>query len=293
MAFPYKNLAFEGGGVWGIGFVGSLKVLDDKKILDQIERIAGTSAGSIVAMMVALRYSVAEIETIMNDLNFADFEDKPNIFRVFTKYGYFKGQFALKFLQDRVKEKLGSPDATFKDLKEKGGRDLRVYATNLATRHVKEFSYDKTPNISVALAARASMSIPLFFAAVNLDDEILVDGGAVFAYPITSFDAVHGGLEQTLGLAFDHSLSTPGTAPKVEKFGYKKFFRYFRNMFESLMGAQAAIWSQDKEIQAHTIMIATENIKATQFKLTKEQKQLLFDNGKKAANDFFDKAEQS
>ena len=53
------------------------------------------------------------------------------------------------------------------------------------------FCNDKTPNVKVADAARVSMSIPLFFRAVNginNDGHIYVDGGLLDNYPIKVFD---------------------------------------------------------------------------------------------------------
>ncbi len=51
------NIAFEGGGVLGIAYGGALEILEKEKVAQDIENIAGTSAGSIVALMVALKYN--------------------------------------------------------------------------------------------------------------------------------------------------------------------------------------------------------------------------------------------
>jgi NTE family protein len=52
MPYNFKNLVFEGGGVKGIAYVGALDVLESKGILNDIERIGGTSAGAINAILV-------------------------------------------------------------------------------------------------------------------------------------------------------------------------------------------------------------------------------------------------
>ena len=39
MAYHFKNLVFEGGGVKGIAYVGALEVLDEKGILIDIKRV--------------------------------------------------------------------------------------------------------------------------------------------------------------------------------------------------------------------------------------------------------------
>ena len=51
MEYPFRNLVFKGGGVKGVAYIGALKVLEEKGSLGQIERIGGTSAGAINAVL--------------------------------------------------------------------------------------------------------------------------------------------------------------------------------------------------------------------------------------------------
>ncbi len=45
--YEYKNLVLEGGGIRGLAYPGALKVLEEKGIIKNIERVAGTSAGAL------------------------------------------------------------------------------------------------------------------------------------------------------------------------------------------------------------------------------------------------------
>ena len=45
----FGNLVFESGGVKGIAYAGAVAVLEDKEILPDIRRVAGTSAGGRLA----------------------------------------------------------------------------------------------------------------------------------------------------------------------------------------------------------------------------------------------------
>lgn len=58
MAYHFRNLVFEGGGVKGIAYVCALQVLDAKGILHDIRRVGGTSAGAINAVLLGLNFSV-------------------------------------------------------------------------------------------------------------------------------------------------------------------------------------------------------------------------------------------
>jgi len=53
--FPWENLAFEGGGAKGYAYIGAIQCLETYKVYpQQIKRVAGTSIGSLFAILVAL-----------------------------------------------------------------------------------------------------------------------------------------------------------------------------------------------------------------------------------------------
>ena len=67
------DLVLEGGGVKGIGLVGALSVLEEAGY--RFERVAGTSAGSIVGALVAAGMTSAEMYDVMTTLDYRRFRD--------------------------------------------------------------------------------------------------------------------------------------------------------------------------------------------------------------------------
>ena len=61
----FRNMVFEGGGVKGIAYAGAIAVLEDKEILPDIRRVAGTSAGAITAALLALGASSQSVRKIV------------------------------------------------------------------------------------------------------------------------------------------------------------------------------------------------------------------------------------
>src|SRR4051812_47635644 len=96
------NLVFKGGGVKGIAFVGALRELEKSDHLGNVKRVGGTSAGALVGAMYALGYSIDEIETLMNSLNFNKFEDDFSLLRLGTHYGLYVGDYILQFAHDLI-----------------------------------------------------------------------------------------------------------------------------------------------------------------------------------------------
>ena len=199
--YHFKNLVFEGGGVKGIAYVGALEVLDQEGILKDIERVAGTSAGAMVAVLIGLGYSAEEMKDILWKIKFRNFLDKSwglirNTERLVDDYGWYKGEFFRNLMAEYIQAKTGDGEITFKDIEKmrkegKPFRDIYLIGADLSTGYSKVFSASTTPDVKVADAARISMSIPLIFAAVkglNGDDHIYVDGGLLENYAIKVFD---------------------------------------------------------------------------------------------------------
>jgi NTE family protein len=194
MAYHFRNLVFEGGGVKGIAYIGAMAVMKDEGILQAIQRVGGTSAGAINATLFALGFSIDEQRTILNRLDFNNFKDDStgvirDTDRLLNKFGWYKGDFFHDWISKHIKKKLGDPNATFKHLQAAKKPDLYVYGTNLSTCFGEVFSIEHTPNVRIADAVRISMSIPLFFAAVrNPRDDVYVDGGVLDNFPVKLFD---------------------------------------------------------------------------------------------------------
>ncbi len=194
MAYHFKNLVFEGGGVKGIAYMGAMQVLKEEGILSGIKRVGGTSVGAINATLFALGFTNIEQRNILKKLDFNNFLDDScgvirDTKRLLKKFGWYKGDFFHEWISGHIKKNLGDSNATFQDLKEDGKPDLYVYGTNLSTRFGKVFSCEHTPKIRIADAVRISMSIPLLFSVVrNARDDVYVDGGMLNNYPIKLFD---------------------------------------------------------------------------------------------------------
>jgi len=281
-----ENLVCEGGGVLGIAYAGAIQALEDKGLLDQIRQVAGTSAGAMTAMLLSLRYSAAEIKELSNATNFKEFEDRWNPLRIPCKYGIYKGDKLFNWIRNALIKKNKNADATFRDFETMGCRSLRVFACDLNIKNVKEFSLRKTPDAVVAEAVRASMSIPLFFSAWkfrnnNPDNHIYVDGGTVYNYPITTFDEGEFN-ERTVGLHLndvENVVSNTGLK-------YGEVFKYIRILFDTLLASQNIDYLEDKDNISRSIRINNHGISATQFSLREEEKTLLYNSGRQAANDF-------
>ena len=188
LRIPPRRLAFCGGGVRCVGHVGVLKALSQANILGCVKEVVGISAGALFGLMIVLGYTVPQMEELAIAFDFSLLgEMNPDYILEFPlTYGLNPGDSLDKLLVSILKQKGFSPDITFAQLtKDKRIRKtFRCYAAELQKSVVKEMSYEKTPNMSVVKAIRASMSLPILYTPVKDGDSLLVDGGLIHNLPL-------------------------------------------------------------------------------------------------------------
>jgi predicted acylesterase/phospholipase RssA len=155
--------------------IGTLKALESKLV--DIEEISGSSAGSILALFLAVGMSIDEILNIALSLNVPDFV-KLRIGSFFNKFGFVD----LEPIHDKLVEICGC-DPTFEEL------DMKIYISCycLNTSTTEYFSVDTYPKMKVIDAVCMSMAIPLIFSSGKFDGKTYVDGGTQEEFPLNPF----------------------------------------------------------------------------------------------------------
>ena len=306
----YHNLVFEGGGVRGIAYVGALRVLQERGVLADIQRVGGTSVGAITALLLALNYTPDEMETVLTSLNMGQFNDGQWLFvgglaRTSRRYGWYRGERFNRWLETLVARKTGNPNLTFAQLhnwrtNHVGTCDLYVTGTNLTAQQSVVFSHEHTPDMPLKTAVRISMSVPLYFGAVFLDEtnqpvqrpkrgksyQIFVDGGLTANYPIALFDTNGVMNRQTLGLKLERPEQLrPGQAAGVIApytiHNLTDYVSAFYNYALENLNRHPALET------GRTVYISTEGITPRVRRMTDEQRNSLINSGKRGVMLFF------
>jgi NTE family protein len=319
----FRNLVFEGGGVKGIAYAGALSVLESKGILQDITRVAGTSAGAITATLVAVGCSAKDVLDIVGGTPFRDFMDANfglirNTDRLLHDYGWYKGDTFAQWIQKILDAHGGKMDLTFGELRKlvqnnpgSKRKELLVVGSNISAEIPQVFSADTTPDMPIWRAVRISMSIPLFFAAVKDDAKhsIFVDGGVTWNYPVDVFDdrkyvadpkaaqpvnypttwgPDHVYNKETLGFRLgtrDEILQEKGlaTRPPTE---IDDFIGYLKGVVEFML--EVLNRSHLHENDWHrTVFLDTLGVRSTQFDLADDTVTKLVASGQEGANAYF------
>ncbi|WP_066047117.1 patatin-like phospholipase family protein [Robertmurraya korlensis] len=290
----YIDGVFSGGGIKGIALVGAYEAIEKKGF--RFKRVAGTSAGSIIASLIAAGYTSKEVYELIDELDLKTFLDtRPSYlpFRVtkwillYWRLGIYKGQ----RLEEWLAEKLALKGVrTFADLQPQA---LRVVASDLSNGRLIILPddlpyYGINPNsFSVAKAIRMSCSLPYFFEPVKIKHDhttsTIVDGGVLSNFPMWLFDSENvKKIRPVLGIKLSHSMQDRPIKQITNA------IKLYEALFETMKDAHDSRYISRKH-ERNIIFIPTEGVLTTEFELTEEKKQILFDLGKERASQFFAK----
>jgi NTE family protein len=332
MKAKINNLVFEGGGVLGIAYLGVLDYLYKNNVFQNVNKVAGTSAGAITACITSFNLPFQAIKQIADTLDYQKvpqqishpalktisapirneitkmFGDIDSLYRLVHNYGWYSSNYFYSWIQKKIADEFDSskklPPYTFADFKNqnihKQNRqflDLYIIGTNISYKNSMIFSYETTPNMEVAEAVRISMSIPLFFESIQVNNDqitkdtrpyIFSDGGVMRNYPINIFDTeeykndmIKGVNYRTLGARFRH---------KANYSNINNLLEYIKNLNEAFMNIQQDVYKNSPQDIARSIEIDTGNISSVDFNIKPNDKtyKFLYTQGYSAAKKYFE-----
>src|SRR6266567_982387 len=314
------DLVLEGGGVKGTALVGAITALTENADPYTFHRIAGTSAGAIVASLLASGYDAAELGDVMNLLDFSKFEDESEVFKHLKQFGegfgllFHEGLFKGEFLQDWLTETLAAKNVrTWGDLKDVDPASslpadqqyrLVVVVSDISRGRMLRLPWDYRPLLGVdpdkqrvADAVRSSAGIPFFFRPFHMKadptvtqghGEILcTDGGMLSNFPVDIFDRNDGEPPRwpTLGV----KLSARQPITNADWTPDANALQLAKSLLATMQSAHDQAHVDDKSTAARTIFVDTSGYNATDFHLTADDKTKLFDSGRVAGQDFLAK----
>jgi NTE family protein len=192
---PKVGLVLSSGGARGLAHIGVLKALEESGI--PIDCIAGSSMGCVIGALYACGYSASQLDSLARTLDWVSiFEGKPDrkrlkpVQRGRENHSLFRIDLSPQgprlpvslFSEHRVNQqffRLTAP-ANF----QAGGDFSRLPIPFCAVSvDLKTGKLCILREGNLARAMRASMAIPIIFPPVEMDGEMLIDGGMIDNLP--------------------------------------------------------------------------------------------------------------
>lgn len=232
------GLVFSGGGAKGLAHIGVLKALEENHI--PIDYITGTSMGAIVGGMYASGYTPAQIEKIALSPQFQDwvngrFESDYSFFfqktasnpSIITAKMSMDSTLRLSFRPTLVNDiplnfellELFAPASAVA----RGDFNHLLVPFRCMASDVLSQKSILSKRGSLAEAIRASMSVPLVYRPIKLDDKFVFDGGIYNNFPA---DVMKEEFNPDFMIGANVSSNTFKEYPKDDERLMNRFFMY-------------------------------------------------------------------
>jgi len=183
-----KHLVLSGGGPSMFQYLSVIQHLDENKILDlnKIESIYGTSAGSIVGIVLCLKYDWETLNdyAIMRPWHELFHIKISNIFEAYRNRGIFSKKIVEKAFKPLFDAKDVRLDVTLKDFYEYSKIELHFFSFEINQFNTEDISYLTHPNLSLIDAVIMSSALPILIPPIIIDDKCYIDGGVAANYPL-------------------------------------------------------------------------------------------------------------
>lgn len=290
------DAVFEGGGVKAIALIGAACCLEDRGY--EIKNFAGTSAGAIVASLLAVGYESKELKEIIMNTDYSMFLDPrklnkfkivsfpSNAIRLLKNKGIYSGDPIERYMEELLERK---GKLKFKDISINGKSPLKIISSDITRGDILILPddlehYDIDPmEFEISKAVRMSISIPFFFKPEKLEYKnqlsYIVDGGILSNYPIWIFDVNGTPRWPTFGMKLiDNKLSYTARS-KTD------IVSYTLDIISAMINKNEEIYVKDKD-WVRTISIPSLGVGTTEFSLKAEKALELFEAGYKSAEKF-------
>lgn len=287
-----RGIALEGGGVAGTGHAGAIRVLEELGIYSRLTHFAGSSAGSMVAALMACRVSPEQIQEILLTLDFRRLTDHSwgylrDAYRLWSEFGWNPGQAVEEVFGEVLQQQVGDRDITYRQVRDRFGSTLITTSTDLGAEGTIYRTPETTPDLPILKGIRESTSIPIFYCPVRADGTMYVDGGLLNNYPIRKlYDYLPP--EQVIGCKLVDSRDR-SSARKLVTRTLPTNLTSYASLIVTLLHDLNIKAHVDEDDWKRTIKIDVGSISATDFDITLEGKQQLIQNGEMGARKFFDK----
>jgi NTE family protein len=304
---------FSGGGIKGLAFAGALAGAEEAGYRKWHE-LAGTSAGAITAMALAVGYDAKGLKESLDGFDFrrlADYGFPIHILGaikdLILRESLVEGDELTRWIRELLEHapsKGTTPDTTFGELAALTGRTLVVVGTDIAHSRLVEFPRDvalyqdkhgeplQPDDFPVFEAVRISAGYPYFFPPVGglwdkstKKEGVLVDGGVASSLPLFVFDKPKP-KHPTWGFHLHAGLDPRENQPSFRHIGG---LTWPKDMLAGIL--DTAVNALDKfELQrweSRVVPIPTGEVSTLNFNLSDAEKTYLYESGLDAARKFF------
>ena len=189
-SFPnIEHIVLSGAAHGFFTYLGVFDVLFNHKYIElkKIKSIHGTSAGSILAVILLLDIELnIVIDYFLERLWQEVFVFEDNLLKIINENGLWNIELIKKLFSPLFSLKEISIDISLENFYKLTNTEIFIYATDLKTFDKVVFSHNTHPNMKLIDAIYMSCSLPFLFIPMCYNNKYYIDGGFSANYPIDS-----------------------------------------------------------------------------------------------------------
>lgn len=260
-------LVVSGGSIKGFTSLGCLTKLKELQIINNLRVYCGTSVGSAICLLLLVGYEPQQIYQILYEIDLDMLIEYDNDIIDDSCFGISTSDPLINIIAIVLEKKNIDADITFKKLYELIPKKLIITGVCLNDLSLSYFNYETTPDMSVLLAVRISISLPFVFKPVLYNNKVWVDGGCLNDYPIDIFD---NEIEKVIGIYTSDNYNTC-----INEFENK--FTYIYQVIKCMLKSMTSF--KLDTYKKNSINITVDCGSSSLFSITNEDKKRLFDIG--------------
>ncbi|GAA0602614.1 patatin-like phospholipase family protein [Virgibacillus siamensis] len=290
------DAVFSGGGVKAYALIGALQSIDENNLA--FERVAGTSAGAIMAAFIAAGFRTKDIGELIQDLDIQKLLDPPKISSIipitkwlflYFRMGLYKGDRLEKWLYTQLAKK---EIYTFNDLNQDS---LKVVVSDISLGKMViipddlQRIYGIDPKyFPVSKAVRMSAGYPYFFVPKKLPGQskrksLIVDGGLLSNFPLWIFE--NESKEQVRPVL---GIKLSAYSGKQEPRKISNALDMFHALFSTMLQAHDARYISSSHTN-NILFIPVKQVASMNFAIGETEKERLIRQGRERATEFLKK----
>jgi predicted acylesterase/phospholipase RssA len=183
-----KHIVISGGGPTGVIALGALQHLEKQQFwnIENIESMYCTSAGSLLGVLVALKFDWNTINDyiIKRPWHEAFQIGISQIFEAYNKKGLFDEKLLDIFFKPFFNSRDISMKMTLREFYEYTKIDFHVFSLEINRFQVVDISHKTHPDLELLKAVHMTSAIPMVVSPFCVDDDCFIDGGIISNYPL-------------------------------------------------------------------------------------------------------------
>lgn len=283
-----KNLVLSGGSYNGFMMFGALKYLSqvDFYNINNIEKIFSTSVGSVIAVILALKIKLEDVEiyAVQRPWKKAFDLSTDMLFNMLTEKGIIDKKFFLVIFEKLFKTADISINSTTLDFFNSTNIELHFYSLQLNNFELIDISYKTHPDLNIIDAIYMSCSIPFIFQPMFYNSSYMIDGAVLCNFPLKQCIENVENLDEILAINMKNPCKDK---TKIDK--TTNLLKYGHFLFDSLVNYSNKLKSTEKNIK-HLLNINCESSNFNYgYKLLEheDERENIINKGKKVAQDYY------